>query len=964
MKTFVINLIRKLLKRNTRFAIAQYSSSCVIEVNFYQFSTGLWEEQVNNIQQRHGGTRTADAIDKLVKDLFVDKGGARPDANKILIVITDGESQDGYNLPSATARADAKKIIRYAIGVGDAFNKYSARNELNQIASSATDVFKVNNFAALDSISSKLEKNIIGIEGTQTKGDATKMEFSQNGFSAVSVSVPMTNYFLGTVGAYAWAGGVQQFAGFQNPHFVKVESMLPDSYLGYSMDIGWRDNRNYIIVGAPRYKHKGLVMVINDNNQRPLTQSPGQIGSYFGAEVRAVDIDGDTITDLILVSAPMYIDDEHEGKVFVYQFKSEYFYSVASDTREALLGMEGQRGRFGSSLASLADLNGDGIRDVAVGAPLEDNGQGSVYIFNGRKGGINPAYSQRISGKSVHSGLQFFGLTVAPSALDQSRDKLPDIAVGSRGHVLLLRSRPIISIETTVTFTPAKIPTSISDCVQPQQIKATLCFIMDKKTPYDLDLRATLRYNFTLDATRNQFRAYFSPKIRVRTGQTILQRRKKCEFEDFFVECSPEDILGPLTNNLTFTFEGLPNPQAENLKPILSPLSHTKSLHRLDFEIDCGNDKVCVDNLKVDFNFSGSTEIEVGIAQELNVTIMVENTGENSYNTYITLTYPPQLSYRSFKKNQGRVECRSVDSEDGTKDGVTTCDISRPVFKAHDKAVYVIQYGVNTNAELGKAVNFTAQAYSGNGKHGDDRASMTKTIGVKYSIYVTIKRFEDSTSYINFTAGEMGVAKPVQQNLQILNSWRDLPLTVFVKVPITLGTQGIWTDVESLKIAACNSYKDVKPVGDAIKNLQNSLNLDCSVATCRIFTCKISMSENSHFFLNISGNVSSAWIKKTGLTSAQFNLITEASMEYDQSKYIYYSETRKQPPVYKIKTMVEVYEIPTFTKEIIGGTVGGLILLALITAGLVKAGFFKSQYKSLMEEAGEETGGEGQQPQE
>ena len=67
---------------------------------------------------------------------------------------------------------------------------------------------------------------------------------------------------------------------------------------------------------------------------------------------------------------------------------------MVSDAGVSLLGMEGQRGRFGSSLASLADLNGDGIRDVAVGAPLEDNGQGSVYIFNGRRRGVNPNYSQ------------------------------------------------------------------------------------------------------------------------------------------------------------------------------------------------------------------------------------------------------------------------------------------------------------------------------------------------------------------------------------------------------------------------------------------------------------------------------------------------------------------------------------------------------------------------------------------
>lgn len=49
-------------------------------------------------------------------------------------------------------------------------------------------------------------------------------------------------------------------------------------------------------------------------------------------------------------------------------------------------------GRFGAAITALNDINGDGLVDVAVGAPLE--GWGAMYIFNGRPGGLSPRPSQ------------------------------------------------------------------------------------------------------------------------------------------------------------------------------------------------------------------------------------------------------------------------------------------------------------------------------------------------------------------------------------------------------------------------------------------------------------------------------------------------------------------------------------------------------------------------------------------
>ncbi|XP_031423894.1 integrin alpha-M-like [Clupea harengus] len=969
MKTFVKDLIRKLLKQNTKFAFAQYSWDCIIHINFNQFQKTGWERQVDNIQQKKGGTYTAKAIKTVVDSVFDSSAGARPDANRILIVITDGQSSDYNQYPSVTALADTKNIIRYAVGVGNAFNNQRALNELRGIASSpeSDHMFKVDSFEALDKISNALEKSIIAIEGTQTTGDSTHMEFAQNGFSAALVSSPDERFLVSVIGANGWRGGYQDIPlSSRTPSFRRVHEVTPDSYLGYSMAVASRDRQNYIVMGAPRYKHKGLLMVFFPGDD-PKMLKQSQIGGYFGAEVCVVDLDGDANTDLILASAPMHTEGGREGKVFVYKFTKEYFHMEVSDAGVSLLGMEGQRGRFGSSLASLADLNGDGIRDVAVGAPLEDDGQGSVYIFNGRKRGVNPNYSQRIAGSSVRSGLRFFGLTVAQSALDQSGDGLPDIAVGSKGAVLLLRSRPIVSMVTSVTFTPPKIPTSISGCTGSQQITASVCFSMTKATNDNFkDLQAELSYTLKLDYVRQRTRAYFTANEKEKNFQSQVSLQKGCFQHSFFVQCSPEDALSPVDVQVIVSFEGVPIQTADGLVPQLASGPIKVTDHKLNFEIDCGEDKVCEDNVRVDI--SGSSTIEVGIAQEMNVTVMVENRGENSYNTRVSLSYPHGLSYRTFTKTQGRVECSSLDSPDGSTQGKTECSINRPILRAGDKVVFIVQYGIDGNSQFDDIVTIQAQASSDNDKHApDSELSKTLDIGVKYSIYVILKRFDGSTNYINFTAGNNDLQKPVMQNLEVTNGLRGLNLTTIIHVPVKLKGKDIWTNVDSLNIQGCTRGGEKSPI---ITDLQHTFkdnkepDVNCSIAVCLEFRCTSYMTRDARRVYQILGNVSSGWIEQTGLRSALFHLVSSATLEYDNNKYIFYSsDSSRLAPVARIETLVEVYEEPNLTKEIIGGVVGGLILLALMTAGLAKSGFFKSQYQQKLVEAGAEAQGEEEPPE-
>lgn len=42
-----------------------------------------------------------------------------------------------------------------------------------------------------------------------------------------------------------------------------------------------------------------------------------------------------------------------------------------------------QDARFGYALASAPDLNQDGFTDLLVGAPLEDDHRGAIYVYHG-----------------------------------------------------------------------------------------------------------------------------------------------------------------------------------------------------------------------------------------------------------------------------------------------------------------------------------------------------------------------------------------------------------------------------------------------------------------------------------------------------------------------------------------------------------------------------------------------------
>jgi len=153
-----------------------------------------------------------------------------------------------------------------------------------------------------------------------------------------------------------------------------------------------------------------------------------QPGVEFGYSVAtAGDVNGDGYADVI-VGAPMYDNGtDNEGAVFVFYGSP----AGLSTTPDWTVG-SGQKGaRFGHSVGTAGDVNGDGCDDVIVGAyRYRSDGPeaGRAYVFLGSKDdGLSTSPDWTFDGAHSYAHL---GISVG-TAGDVNSDTYADIIVGA-----------------------------------------------------------------------------------------------------------------------------------------------------------------------------------------------------------------------------------------------------------------------------------------------------------------------------------------------------------------------------------------------------------------------------------------------------------------------------------------------------------------------------------------------------
>ena len=142
---------------------------------------------------------------------------------------------------------------------------------------------------------------------------------------------------------------------------------------------------------------------------------------FFGYSVSSAgDVNGDGYADM-LIGAPN--KNSNTGKVYIY-----YGGSSMDNTADWSATGEGTDDRFGRSVSSAGDVNGDGLDDIIIGADLYSNGSaylGRAYIYLGGENNLSKAAT--MTGEA--SGDRF-GASVS-SAGDVNNDGYDDVIIGA-----------------------------------------------------------------------------------------------------------------------------------------------------------------------------------------------------------------------------------------------------------------------------------------------------------------------------------------------------------------------------------------------------------------------------------------------------------------------------------------------------------------------------------------------------
>nr|XP_033787432.1 integrin alpha-1 [Geotrypetes seraphini] len=993
----VTEFLRSLLEKmdigpkQTQVGIVQYGENITHEFNLNKYRTT--EEVLHaatKIVQRGGRqTMTATGIDEARKEAFTEARGARRGVKKVMVIVTDGESHDNFKLKSVIENCEDDNIQRFSIAILGSYNRgnlstESFVEEIKSIASEPTEkhFFNVSDELALVTIVEALGERIFALEATSDKLAASfEMEMSQAGFSA---HYSQDWIMLGAVGAYDWNGTVvmQKTDSFVIPRNDTFKASSENNeplaaYLGYTVNSASVPGDVLYIAGQPRYNHTGQVIIykmIGRDIKIEQTLSGEQIGSYFGSVITTVDVNNDSVTDLLLVGAPMYMgtEKEEQGKVYVYSLdKSNFVYEMSlepikqtccSSQKDSACRNKNKHepcgARFGTAIASVKDLNLDGFNDVVIGAPLEGDHRGAVYIYHGNGKTIRKQYAQHIPSGGDGEKVKFFGQSIH-GEMDLNGDGITDVTIGGLGGAALFWSRDVAEVNVTINFTPNAINIQKKNCKaygkETVCIHATICFKVKLKSTEDTDYKTDIQYRVTLDSHRQLSRSFFNGTQERKIQTNITIKGSNCTEYGLYMLEKP-DFLDSVKVSLDFNFS-----DPENGPVLDSDLPN--SIHEyIPFTKDCGNKKKCITDLVLQTNtsitgYSSSPFIIKSNNDKFNVTLFIENKKESAYNARAIVHYSSNVIFAG-------IEDRQKDSCELNHN--IMCKVGYPFLKHKDTIAFSIAFQFNAS-HLRDHLAIHMYTTSDSEEPYETLADNTKniTIPVKYEsgllflspikeYHVTVAENDTVLHNIN-SSDSFGTEINLIYLIEKGDKFPMPTLTLKILFPNTTpGNNTILylTNISSSHNARCRADHLIDPlkinsgepyVLPTVKEHLQDTNLDCSVYDCTSFYCTVDPSNVTEVKVSLR-----IW-KQTFIQAniQSLNLIINALLQSENPLIVLSSENKKIETIIKISKELQPNKVPLWV--ILLSVFAGLLILTLLILALWKAGFFKRPLKTKME---------------
>uniref|UniRef100_A0A452HEK5 VWFA domain-containing protein n=1 Tax=Gopherus agassizii TaxID=38772 RepID=A0A452HEK5_9SAUR len=937
VQNFLSNILSKFFidPNQIQVGVLQYGEKAVHEwtLRDYQTAEEVVEAAKNISRQEGRETRTAFAIHKACSEAFSPERGGREGATKLMIVVTDGESHDGDELPEALAECEKRNITRYAIAVLGHYMRrqqdpHSFISEIKYIASDPDEkyFFNVSDEAALNDIVDALGDRIFSLEGTHGYNESSfELEMSQIGFSAHLLE---DGILFGTVGAYDWDGAVLKDSrhGQIIPPRKAFEKEFPlelknhAAYLGYAVSsVQLRNKKCLYVAGAPRFKHKGKVILFEMSNSGRVIISQAltgeQIGSYFGSEVCPVDVNGDGITDVLLVAAPMYLGGQSKetGRVYIYKV-GQVNYSACPTLLHGWVG--GVCSRVVHIKSMLSGLQGGGTGMQACRGEREAL---NLAVLVGPPVANFPLTCQRIEASSLHPSLSYFGRSV-DGQMDLDGDELVDLAVGAQGAAVVLRSRRIVQVNASLAVNPASINVLQKNCQRHGKdslcITATVCFRATSRSPGQRDRHFGITYSMSLDDRKFGTRAVFDD-----TSQKLVQKRLRasvgraaCEPLPFHV-IDTTDYLRPVSMTLKFALSD------SDPGPVLDERSSTTVKKMIPFFKDCGEDNECVTDLvlQASTDLAGSRYGSPGNGgRKVLVDVVLENKKENAYNASLKFWFSKNLHFSSLSLKV-KVECAAPSPH------ARACSVSYPVFRSLAKVAFLLEFEFSCSFLLNSAqVKLTASS---------DSIEMNDTLHdntVQPFAYVTYEPdlFLSSEAALNryevHPAGtfssSVGPEFKTTIKVQNLGCYTVRNLSVIMYLPAMAFRRSYFLSVTH--IIADNVSPCVVLMAPPLLPSQNCSNSWCQMVRCELEQLEKNMEVSIHLLRVIHNDF--------------FRRVCAPSCACDMG-----GATLASVPSTSRSTVLEIIQpkrIPISLWILIGSSIGGLLLLALIIFCLWKVG--------------------------